>query len=99
MHEKYLYEKIVPLDTFWVYPEAIIWNITMFGTAALFFLIGVYAQKREKPMWFWLGTEVKAGIAEVWSLVAALVILILGGTVGFAILVYTYRKFEKKYRV
>lgn len=41
-------------------PEAIIWYVTLFGTAILFYLIGVYAQKRKKPMWFWAGSEVNA---------------------------------------
>lgn len=31
-----------------------------FGCAALLFAIGVYAQKRKKPMWFWSGSEVDA---------------------------------------
>ena len=39
----------------------IIWLITMFGCAVLFFGIGVYAKRREKPMWFWAGTEVDPG--------------------------------------
>ena len=38
----------------------IIWYGITFGVAALFFLIGVYAQKREAPMWFWAGSEVDA---------------------------------------
>ena len=38
----------------------IIWYVTMFSTAAVFYGIGVYAQKLEKPMWFWAGTEVDA---------------------------------------
>ena len=38
----------------------IIWYITMFGCAALIFGIGVYANKLEKPMWFWSGSEVDA---------------------------------------
>ena len=36
----------------------IIWCITVFGCAALFLGIGIYAQKSEKPMWFWAGTTV-----------------------------------------
>lgn len=36
----------------------IIWSITVFGCAALFLGIGIYAQKREKPMWFYAGTTV-----------------------------------------
>jgi len=30
----------------------------MFGCALLFFFIGIYARKIEKPMWFWAGTAV-----------------------------------------
>ena len=36
----------------------IIWCITIFGCAILFFGLGVYAEKREKPMHFWAGTTV-----------------------------------------
>ena len=36
----------------------IIWYLTIFGCAALFTGIGVYAWKLEKPMWFWSGTTV-----------------------------------------
>ena len=36
----------------------IIWCITVFGCAILFYGIGIYAEKREKPMWFWAGTNV-----------------------------------------
>ena len=38
----------------------IIWWIVSFGCAILFYAIGAYAQKLEKPMWFWSGSEVKA---------------------------------------
>jgi hypothetical protein len=34
--------------------------VVAFGCALLFYGIGAYAQKREKPMWFWSGTEVDA---------------------------------------
>lgn len=37
---------------------AIIWYVTMFGCALLFCGIGIYADKLEKPMWFWSGIEV-----------------------------------------
>ncbi len=37
----------------------IIFWIVSFGCAALFYGIGVFAEKYEKPMWFWSGTEVK----------------------------------------
>lgn len=38
--------------------ELIVWYITTFGCGLLFYGIGVFAKKREKPMWFWSGTEV-----------------------------------------
>ena len=37
---------------------AIIWYVTTFACAALMFGIGAYAEKLEKPMWFWSGSEV-----------------------------------------
>ena len=37
---------------------AIIWYVTTFACAALMFGIGAYANRLEKPMWFWSGTEV-----------------------------------------
>lgn len=107
-------------------PESIIWYITLFATATVFFLIGVYAQKREKPMWFWAGSEIEvsqvidvkqynkengtmwklyslwfwaAGLAEIWSSVAALVVLILSCTVGLPLLIDTYKRISKKYIV
>ena len=36
----------------------IIWCVTIFGCAALFFGLGIYAWKLDKPMWFWAGSEV-----------------------------------------
>ena len=39
--------------------EAIIWYVVNFGCWVLFYLIGIYAGHREKPMWFWAGTEVQ----------------------------------------
>ena len=36
----------------------IICFVTSLGCAALFYFIGVHAQKREKPMAFWSGSEV-----------------------------------------
>ena len=39
---------------------AIIWYVTMFATAILFYGIGEYARKREKSMWFWAGSKVDA---------------------------------------
>lgn len=45
---------------------SIIWYITMFGCAALFCGIGLYARKLEKPMWFWSGSTVDpASITDV----------------------------------
>ena len=103
---------------------AIIWYVTMFGCAVLFFLIGVYAGRMEKPMWFWSGSKVDAatitdvraynrenasmwkwysawywiaGLAWVWSKAAALIVLVLGCSVGILVLVRTYQKIEKKY--
>ena len=38
----------------------VIWYIVMFGCAALFFGIGIWAQKRKTPMHFWTGVEVRA---------------------------------------
>ena len=39
---------------------SIIWYLVSFGCALLFYSIGVHAQKLEKPMHFWSGSEVKA---------------------------------------
>ena len=39
---------------------AIIWYVTIFGCAILFYSIGIYAAKLKKPMWFWSGIEVDA---------------------------------------
>ena len=104
----------------------IIWCIVSFGCANLFFAIGVYAQKREKPMWFWSGSEVDAseitdvkrynkengvmwkqyslwyfaaGLAEFWNSIIALIFLVLGCTVGLVLLVGSYNRIYKKYRV
>ena len=44
----------------------IIWYITVLGCALLFVGIGIYAQKLEKPMWFWSGSYVDpATISDV----------------------------------
>ena len=40
--------------------EKIIWCMVLFGCAALFFGIGVYARKRNQPMGFWSGSKVDA---------------------------------------
>ena len=104
----------------------IIWCITIFGCAILFFGIGIYAAKREKPMHFWAGTtvdpsrisDVKAynkenarmwkiyslwyfasGIVYFFSEWIAIALLIASCTVGIVILVATYNKIEKKYKV
>ena len=45
---------------------AIIWYCVCFGCAILFYGIGAYAQRLEKPMWFWSGTEVDpAAITDI----------------------------------
>ena len=36
----------------------IIWFVTMFGCAALFYALGVYAKHLKKPMWFWSGSTI-----------------------------------------
>ncbi len=104
----------------------IVWCITVFGCAFLFLGIGIYAEKREKPMWFWAGTtvdeskitDVKAynkenarmwelyslwyfasGIIYFWNEVVSIVLLVLSCSVGIGILVGTYNKIEKKYKV
>ena len=40
--------------------EIIFWCIINGLCGALFFGIGVYAKRLQKPMWFWSGTEVNA---------------------------------------
>lgn len=46
--------------------EQFVWYVCVFGTAALFYCIGIYAQRRKKPMWFWAGAEVReAEITDV----------------------------------
>lgn len=106
--------------------ESLIWYVILFGTAIMFDFIGSYARKREKPMWFWAGTEVDeskisdvkqynkengtmwktyslwfwaAGLAEIWSSAVALGILLMGGTVGLALLIYTYKRICKKHEI
>lgn len=105
---------------------AIIWCITIFGCAILFFGMGIYAEKREKPMWFWAGStvdeskisDVKAynkenarmwkiyslwyftsGIIYFWSVGIAIALLVLACTVGMGVLVSTFTKIEKKYKI
>ena len=44
----------------------IIWYVTIFGCAALFVGIGIYAKNLQKPMWFWSGSEVDpASLSDV----------------------------------
>lgn len=38
-----------------------------------------------------------AGLAEIWNSILALVILILGGTAGLALLICAYKKIYRKY--
>ena len=95
----------------------IIWYLTMFGCAALFVGIGVYAKRLETPMWFWSGSQVDpnsitdvlqyngenarmwfgyslwfwiSGVAWIWNKWVAVVILMLGSTVGIGLLIWTY---------
>ena len=45
--------------------KIICWVISL-GCAILFYSIGAYAEKQEKPMWFWSGTKVDPSqIADV----------------------------------
>ncbi len=39
--------------------QTVLWLIIMLPCSALFTALGIYAMKREKPMWFWSGSEVK----------------------------------------
>lgn len=104
----------------------IIWSIIVFGCAILFLSIGIYARRREKPMWFYSGTTVDeskisdvkkynrensnmwltyslwffaSGVVYFFYKWVAVAILVLACTVGIGILVGTYTKIEKKYRV
>ena len=46
--------------------ENLIWLIIMIPCSAILTGIGIYAWHREKPMWFWTGSEVKASeIADI----------------------------------
>ena len=44
-------------------------------------------------VWYWI-----AGIAWYWSQTIALITLVLGSTVGIALLIGSYLKIEKKYK-
>ena len=39
--------------------DSIVWLVIMIPVCSLLTGIGIYAIRREKPMWFWSGTEVK----------------------------------------
>lgn len=104
----------------------IIWSITVFGCAILFLSIGIYAERREKPMWFYAGTTVdESAISDVkaynqengrmWKLYSlwffasgityfflpglSVLLLMLGCTLGIGILIATFSKIEKKYKI
>ena len=104
----------------------IIWSITVFGCALLFLGIGLYAEGRDKPMWFYAGTtvdeskisDVKAynrENARMWKLYSlwffasgaiyffnapiAVLILVLGCTLGIGILIGQFTRIEKKYKI
>jgi len=105
--------------------DEIIWWTVMFSCAVLFYGIGIYAQKRKNPMWFWSGKEVDvaeitdvkqynkengvmwklyslwyfaSAFVQIWSDTAALVIFVMSWTIGFLILVCSYKKIYSKYR-
>ena len=104
----------------------IIWCITSFGCAILFYGLGVYAEKRKSPMHFWAGTTVdESKITDVkaynkanarmwklyslwyfaswiiyfWNEVISVIILVLSCTLGVGILVATFNRIEKKYKI
>lgn len=103
--------------------KIVCWTVA-FGCAALFYGIGVYAQRLQRPMSFWAGRAVDpatvtdtpaynrengimwkryslwyaaAGVAEIWSEIAFLAILVLSATLGLALLIRSYRRICKKY--
>ncbi len=105
---------------------AIIWYVVTIGCAILFYSIGAYALKYDKPIWFWSGSEVHeseisdikqynkenskmwklyslwyfaSGLAYIWNVIIAIIILMLGCSVGIIILVRTYNKIYNKYKV
>ena len=104
----------------------IIGCIVYFGCAILFYGIGIYAQRLQKPMWFFSGTEVDpktitdvgqynrenarmwkiyslwyfaSGVVYFWITWIAVAILVLSCTLGMGILIATFNKIEKKYKV
>lgn len=38
--------------------DILIWLVSIWGCAGLFTFIGIYAGRRERPMWFWSGSQV-----------------------------------------
>lgn len=103
----------------------IMW-IVSFGCAILFFMIGIYARKLKRPMWFWSGSEIDAsqisdirqynkengimwqlyslwyfaaGLAEIWSTIIAVILLIFSCTIGIVLLVRTYNRIWLKYKI
>ena len=45
-------------------------------------------------LWYWA-----SAVLTVWNVIAALVVMVLGGTVGTGLLVRNYKKIEEKYRI
>lgn len=105
--------------------EKIIWFAVTLGCAALFFGIGVFAERSEKPMWFWAGstvdpakiTDVKrynkengimwqvyslfyvaSAVAEIWSSLVAVILLVITATVGTVPLIFIYNRIYRKYK-
>ena len=104
--------------------EKIVFSSIVFLCGLLFVFIGVYADRRREPMWFWAGTEVESekitdvqrynhenaimwkkyslwfissAIAEIFSPILALILLILSCTAGIWILLFTYNRILNKY--
>ena len=86
----------------------IIWCLVVFGCAILFLSIGIYANNREKPMWFWSGTVVDASTisdvkaynkenAKMWIFFSLW--FFAAGIVHIPVLVITFTKIEKKYTI
>ena len=57
--------------------EIIIWLITLIPCSLLFTGIGIYAWRREKPMWFWSGSTVREEEITDVKAYKAIVIIIL----------------------
>ena len=45
-------------------------------------------------MWYWC-----SAVLTIWNIMVALVVMILGGTVGIGLLMWNYKRIEKKYKV